>query len=359
MQHPLIQLEATAFLRELDSLVDKKTVQKRKLSRADFVIYKYADASRVTGIARLARGLIVNAVTSAFVNLPMPKFDELAPFAPDMAEYHSNIEKYLPPTMSVQPKHDGTCIHAIQLENELLVTTFLADASPQIKVARAILERGNPWNRNTTLAFELVDASDPKVQTNRVTDGLYLFYGAHSDGTILSRDDLVAISEQIGTVSIVKEQTLSRSKVLGHLRRLDDTCEADHVQEGMVVHFKDGSRHKIKSWLYLQLSNATKPSNAWMRTVVRKASTLEDVHIAVESFTGPLDLPLQAHFKLQALLAECRVIIGKLQTLTCESVDEIKAQGRLAPLFFERRKNPHFVADSDESILKMMRIVLQ
>ena len=115
MQHPLIQLEATAFLRELDSLVDKKTVQKRKLSRADHVIYKYADASRVTGIARLARGLIVNTATSALVNLPMPKFDELAQFVSDMAEYHANIEKCLPPTMSVQPKHDGTCIHAVQL----------------------------------------------------------------------------------------------------------------------------------------------------------------------------------------------------------------------------------------------------
>lgn len=345
---------------ELDECVCMNTVQKRQLSSlSNTFIYKYADAPEIVGSKRLARGLIIQHNPLRLINMPMPKFDEIASFDVDVDKYHSNIEKKLPENVWVQPKHDGTCIHAIQTANDILVTTFLADNSPQVNTAKSILKNGKPWKQGITLGFELVHSSDLKVQTRRVADGLYLFYGARHDGTLLNRDELADIASHIGTVSLVKQQRLSASNVMKQLKRMDNVSSADDVQEGMVILFPDDSRYKVKSWLYLQLSNVTKPSRTWLRGVVRKAKNIEDIHNIVESFRGPMDLPLQAHSEFINLLGECHTIIDQVNTVICDSVEEIKAYGpALAPLLFEERKNPGFT-DSDDGLLQVMKFVMR
>ena len=360
MTHPLILKDPASFIDELEECVRIHTVQKRQLSSlSNTFIYKYADAPKIVGLKRLARGLIIQHNPPRFLNMPMPKFDEIASFDANVDKYHSNIENKLPEHVCVQPKHDGTCIHAIQTENDVLVTTFLSDDSPQVKIAKSILKNGKPWEQGITLGFELVHSSDPKVQTRRVADGLYLFYGARNDGTYLNRDDLQSIATHIGTVSLVKQQRLSASNVMKQLKRIDNVSSADDVQEGMVIIFPDGSRYKIKSWLYLQLSNVIKPSRTWLRGIVRKANNIEDIHNTVETFCGPMDLPLQAHSEFLKLLSECHTIIDQINTVKCDNVEEIKAQGPLlAPLLFEERKNPGFT-DSDDGLLKVMKFVMR
>lgn len=353
--HPAVTV--SNLKEQLDALVDAKEVDRRPLSGHEGLsIYKYKDRPKIKGLARLARGLVMNPHGEC-VNLPMPKFDEIAPYNEDMDEYHASVEAALPEICYVQPKHDGTCIHAVCCEDgSILVTSFLSNASPQAVKAREILG-DHRWARGTTLGFELIDERDPKVQEKRVADGLYLFYGATKDGQMLSRDELSQLATQL-RISIVKQQRLSKQATMKCLRRIDEVDTIRDVQEGMIA--IDGhKRAKIKSHKYLSVASTVKPSKAWLHQIVKKAKALEDVHDAVERFEGPMDVAAIACNLLVDALAVTRDTIDELKEASCIDVETIKSHPKkiLVPFLFKQAKDPFF-CDSEQAILQVLSSVL-
>lgn len=344
--HPLAALDGDELARRLDAMVDSGEVVSRTLSSPSLRIYKYTKPS--TGAAMppralrgLARGLVMDVEARRIVNLPMPKFEAVAPYSPEPEDHYRRIEGALPEFLQVQPKHDGTCIHAVvRQDGTLLVTSFFSDTSPQALRARQILESGRKWRRGLTLGLELIDEADPKVQKRRVADGLYLFYGAEADGTFLEHAALQELATTIGSVTVVKQRRMAARSVLALLRRMDAVDEAHLVQEGMVGVSPDGTRLKIKSRAYLDVSSAKMPSRIWLTSVVRSAASVEALHRAVEAYEGPLDLPLRARRELVAFLGEVRCLIDRAREFS--TPDDVEEIGRQDPalrwILFQARK---------------------
>lgn len=355
--HPLLHHRCEDFVVELNDLIAKNSVQSKRLN-ATMTIYKYKDQPKILGLARLARGLIIEEKDGAFsyVNLPMPKFDEIAAFDNDMMEYHRNIKHKLPAEIIVQPKHDGTCVHAVWYDGRLVVSTFLSNDNPQSAEAYEIL-KDSKWDDNVTLAFELISDKDPKTQIQRAQNGLYLFYGARSDGSELSRQELEGFSRFL-PVNLVKQQKISKTKLGAMLSEMDqvDTCSA--VKEGLVVYF-DGQRHKVKSWLYLFISNKILPNKTWLRKVVCDAKLLDEVHESVETFTGPLDSALMAHYLLIGLISEVKDFIVECIKFPYETIEEIQcAPKKIQSVLHQCRKQNDFL-ECDAGVLKIMKMFVR
>lgn len=95
----------------------------------------------------------------------------------------NQVSEALPQMMHVQPKHDGTCIYAVCYDKKRYVSTYLSATNKHTDRANHLLQDAC-WTDGTTLGFELIWKDDPilKVQTRRVNDGLYLFYGVTKNG---------------------------------------------------------------------------------------------------------------------------------------------------------------------------------
>ena len=111
----------------------------------------------------------------------MSKFDEIVSFDADVHRYHAAVLDRLPDVAMVQPKHDGSCILAVCLSDKRIVSTLSSFDSVQSKYAEEYRGDSN-WEAGVTLMFELIDARDAKTQTQRASDGLYLFYGCRPNG---------------------------------------------------------------------------------------------------------------------------------------------------------------------------------
>ena len=353
--HPLVDVKDLKV--QLDALCVAQKVASRRLTKhPEYTIYKYRDAPKVDGLARLARGLILDEFGIP-INKPIPKFDEIASYHTDSNVYHARVEAALPAVCYAQPKHDGTCIHAVCLDNELIITTFLADDSPQANKARLILGLRR-WTVGTTLAFELIDKDDPKVQQKRVADGLYLFYGVSSDGRVLSRKELTDIASELN-VFMIKQQSLTNSAVMTCLKRLDSVESINDVQEGLVLIGKvDGMRIKVKSHTYLTISSSTKPTGKWMHKLAKRETSMEAIHEAVENFDGPLDAPLLAHRQLVETLSACRKLLEEVDAVCVDDIEAIKKYPNrdAIPLMFKKRKDADFCQSEDAVLLALVTV---
>ncbi len=350
MRHPLADRNVSEFAQHLDDLVTRKRV--RCNDSGDLRIFKYVDNLRNVSLEeRCARGLIMSKVPLRFVNFPMAKFDEIARYCDDMTEYHDRIQAALPAHAYVQPKLDGTNIHAVCLEDgRRVVSTLQSFSNAQVDLANAFLKDAR-WDVGVTLCFELVHSDDPKVQRRRVANGLYLLYGCDGDGTILSRDSLLKLANKLG-VLLVKQQKLPKDKIVAHMRRLDACESISDVQEGMVLHKEDGTLLHLKSWKYLLCANAKLPTRAWLSEIVKQAQTMNDVHDAVEGFVGPLDSELKAH----------ALLIGAL-TRSKETLDDAKLSFReempssscSSALLIKMTERPVEWIDGEEALLMALR----
>ena len=223
--HPVFR-ERETLVDRLDRLAEDGRVLKRACCTT-YTLYKYRDSPSVVGDARLARGLLVEG--GRIVNLPLVKYDALVHFVPDYEKYMANLEDALPPPpYLVQPKIDGTCIHAVCDRGALVVHTFSSTDNHQVAVARAYL-RGSTWREGLTLVFELVDVADPKVQQTRAP-GLTLLAGAdRSDGRVSTRAELEKLAVAL-RVPLVKQRPVgSKAKFISMMRSLDRAerkCEA-------------------------------------------------------------------------------------------------------------------------------------
>ena len=352
--HPLATRDPGEFAACLEALVAKNVVQRRRLDDVTSA-YKYCDKPSVCGDARLARGLVMSHENGvhAYRLMPLPKFDQIASFTPDMLDYHDAVCARLPETMDVQPKHDGTCIHAVCWSNKLLVTTFLSATNEQAKEARRILENKR-WTNGATLGFELISDADPKIQRKRVANGLHLFYGVHAGGREMNRAELAKIAEGID-VPLVKQQRLSKKRVMDLLVKMDSVEKGIDVQEGMVVIF-DGQRYKVKSWLYLTYANSPRPSAAWLKKIVQSSKHVDAIHEAVEAFAGILDASLEAHALFLDLVERTKALLTEAKALPFATVDDVKrAPSRLQPLLHARRKDAAHL-DSDAGLLAAFKL---
>lgn len=356
MKHTLADRVASEVLDEIDRLVASGVVKERAIEDGRYSIFKYNDAPKIEGIARVARGLIIARTPApCFVNYPMEKFDEVAPYCDDTEEYHRAVSAALPPRVTLQPKHDGTCIHAVCHGGRPLVSTFVATDSPQARRAKKLLANA-AWDEGVTYGFELIDAADAKVQEKRVADGLYLFYGCDASGRFLTREELARAASRLGT-PLVKQQSASRETVMTQLRRMDGAAAVEDVMEGMVAILDDARRVKIKSRVYLELSSQIKPTPRWLKAIVSKSATLDAVHDAVEGFDGCLDLPVRARRLLVDLLLKTRATIEEVEASACDSFQSVNAQpAALRPFLFDKLKG-RFEPESDEGLFRIVRAI--
>ncbi len=351
--HPLATRAPSELAASLERLVEQKRVLRREYG-PNLSIYKYADAKVIEGDARLARGLLLQNDPPKFVNAPIPKFDELVPYSEDMRAYHASIAQKLPDKMHVQPKHDGTCIHAVCRDGVRYIHSFLCGKNAQTTCATSLL-RDHTWENGLTLGFELISATDPKVQRVRATDGLYLFYGAKEDGTYLDRAELSAMASELG-VFLVKQQTLSASKVCQLLCEMDDVDDSDNVKEGVIVMDVRAPhcRYKVKSWQYLTLAGAIAPDTAWWRRQVRRVKSSDELQRAIDDFDGPLDYVVRAHRLHCKLLSEARQWMDALHRHPRDTIEAIKmAPEAMQPILFRLFKNADLVDTEAELMLAL------
>tara|TARA_B110001450_G_C17645182_1_gene490905 strand:- start:213 stop:1322 length:1110 start_codon:yes stop_codon:yes gene_type:complete len=322
MIHPVFSEDARDLIQRLDRLCDSGTVKKR--SHGEYTLYKYEDAPKIVGDARLARGLLVCG--EEIVNLPLPKYDELVPFDPDVDAYHSRVLSTLPDPLFVQPKLDGTCIHAVWHRGAPIVHTFLSFDNSQAKAAQVILQ-SRKWREGLTLAFELISDDDPKTQQER-TRGLHLLYGAdRASGCELTREALNDLSSALD-VPLVKQQTVKqKSRILEIVRGLDDVSTISKVKEGIVLVDRRGQRFKIKSHTYLRMCGLRViPTPSWLSTTVQKCKSIDELHDTVEAVDGPLDTMLVARTLLLRLVCATKAEILRVQAICEDSTDQIRLE---------------------------------
>ncbi len=353
--HPLAQVGAAAVIAEiLAHTGDKGSVVRREIGDGLF-IHKYKDKLRINGVDRLARGVILDG-DGRPVTLPIPKFDEAASFSPDASEYYKRIEERLSSydALRVQPKHDGTSIIAVFEKNEMIVSTFLSRDNSQAMHAASLLH-GKKWKDGQTLQMELIWKDDAKLQTKRVADGLYLFYGCDSDGRELDRDELTTIAREL-SISIVKEQTLSVKKIMLLLRRMDEIDERAQLQEGVVVILPDRTRLKIKSWQYLNAAGHPVIDRAWLLRLIRKTKSVEELHTHCETLDGVLNDRSQSLSLLVAELGAVRTWMDEIERYPFATPDEIKSAPRaMQPILFKRAQAADFW-ETDAGLMDVIRM---
>ena len=354
LMHPLRSKDPTTLLAKLDRLCGDNLVQKR--SKGDYTLYKYCDAPKITGDARLARGLLV--YQNQLLNLPLPKFDELVSFRKDIVEYHAAMLTSMPTPLFVQPKLDGTCVHALWHRGALVLHTFLSFDNFQVALAQKLLA-GRKWKEGLTLAFELVNDDDPKVQQER-TFGLFLLYGADGDsGMELTRKELSTLAAQLD-LPLVKQQTVrDKRRVLEIVQTLDDASTISKVREGIVLIDTSGRRFKLKSHIYLQLT-ATKvvPTRRWLHAIVRQSTTMDALHDAVEMVAGPLDTAHIARMMLVDLIESAKTLLADAYAMQPDSLESIAAAPNCArrAIRFAVNKRPT-AYDDDDGVLQLLKLV--
>lgn len=80
----------------------------------------------------------------------------------------------------------------------------------------------------------------------------------------LSREELLTFEKTTST-TLVKEQKMSKDKVLAQLHRLDAVDSIHDTIEGMVIQsIRTGTRYKVKSFLYLLCTRRKLPSVKWL-----------------------------------------------------------------------------------------------
>lgn len=350
--HPVAEQLATIRAR-IDCLVEQKLVTKR--AHADYTLFKYNDAPTILGDARLARGLLV--IQDRIVNLPLPKYDEMVSYTECSDTYWSSVRKALPkPPYILQPKLDGTCIHALFDKGKLIVHTLLSMNNAQVKAARSYLE-GSEWRPGLTLAFELISPDDPKVQQKRTT-GLTLLYGADMrTGFELTRAELDAISKDIN-IPLVKQNTIqSRDKLMTFLRGLDDVESIVDIKEGIVLTDKSGKRHKVKTHSYLQLAAMkTIPTRTWLCRLLRNCKTMDEMHEQVEMVDGPKDTAILARKLLVEMIHFASDRLQRATSICDESINAIREEkdDAMRTIRFALLKDPT-VYDGDA--LKLLNVV--
>ena len=355
MIHPLFAASPREMATELRELTIQEKVKKTSCGEA-YDIFKYADAKRIEGVARLARGLVMSQDGLRFVTLPMPKFDEVCAFDPNAERYYERVHASLPEVATVQPKHDGTCIVAKLDADQKLITTLGAFDNDQITQARALLADAH-FDPDVTYMFELIWERDPKVQTKRSPDGLYLFYGMrHTTGVELAHHELGEAATRLG-VNLVKQQKKKRAGVMQILRNLDDIDEIRDIKEGVVI-LHEGQRYKVKSWWYMQCASGTLPSRSWLSQHVRTANTVCDIQEAVDASRGlalVLDATVVAHRLWCALLEEASRVIDACKVTAHATPDEVKqAPQTLQPFLFKMMRDEAWI-DTDAALLFVLK----
>ena len=346
-RHPLAHRDPSDVAHALARLVTKGVVRMRELDDGT----RMYDCRTSAGDARFARGLMMrHAPSCGFVSLPMPMMDEVCGFVDDMSEYHRRVEATLPPHVHVQPKHDGTCVIGVCRDGQSRLATASGESDELIGIARRILGNAT-WQDGTTLVFELIAACDPKLQRRRARDGLYLLYGATTDGVVCTREELIETADALG-VYCVKQQTLTAPKVMEILRSMDDVDSVDLVQEGMVIiDPRTGRATTLRSWLYLKAMRTERPSPAWLDGVIHRAASMEQLHTSVEEFTGVLDDALRA-----------RLLLVERLRLAAERIDAIHAAPCAAAQGAAKPSKPRALdayeeedALSDDGLLRLLK----
>ena len=362
MKHPINVYELPFLIQELRLLTKSKKVVRRHLGD-DMFAYKYNDGKSIKGVARLARGLILNEPNGGdnaanIVLTPMPKFDELTAFSADVDIYYGEIASKLPDTVIVQPKHDGTCVHAVRGKDGLMVATFLSTSNEQTLAARKHIGDAE-LPSGTSLGFELIDENDQKVQKKRAQDGLYLFYGVDSSGNVLKRDELNYIASNIPNCKLVKEKRMTRDSLLLLLRRLDDVDSIDDLQEGVVA-FVNDERVKIKSWQYLRCSSCTFPSISWIGKTIRSVTSMDAFFEKAEAFSCPLDGNVKLWHLIVEVIERAKVLMNEILSVPVDSgIDEIKGRNpNIHGVLFRRRKCADGWIHSEEALIQILRIVV-
>jgi len=205
--------------------------------------------------------------------------------------------------------------------------------------------------------MELIWEGDPKPQTRRVADGLYLFYGCSDDGREMNRADLLAVAQTVPALSLVKEQRMAPVKVMGLMRRIDDVFTRAELQEGLVV-FVNDVRFKLKSWQYLNACGTPAITPAWLDKQIKSVKTLDQLHDTCEGWVGALDDNLVARQLLAQRLTAAHKSIDEIARHPRESVEEIKTAPKAwQPVLFQLFKRPNFWDDA-AGVLSVVKMLL-
>ena len=215
----------------------------------------------------------------------------------NMQAYYDQVENALPSEAYIQPKHDGTCVYGIVINGKRHIST---DNTYAHKINNIL--KDSTWENDVTLGFELICDENTKIQTKRVKNGLYLFYGARKNGIELNYKELELLSKKLG-IQIVKQQFLQKKKIMCILEKMDDVDFICDIQEGMVLldyseNTTNPKRCTIKSWQYSRYAQhvlQNKCPRDYLHHIIKHVDTLESLHNLVEQYSGPLDVSLKLH----------------------------------------------------------------
>ena len=211
----------------------------------------------------------------------------------------------------------------------------------------------------TTLAFELISDKDPQVQLRRGNENLHLFYAVdHATGRIFAHDEVIRLANSLG-ICPVKQQTMSKTKFMQLLRKMDEVDACADVREGVVVIDEHLNRLKVKSWLYLSLSNQVpRVTPRWFANEVMRMKSMDQLHECVESVQGILDTSVSAHRLLvDALSAAAQFLKGIPTVADSEEIE--RHDERIRPFLRTSLEDPLHFPESDQALLFALRHVVQ
>lgn len=201
----------------------------------------------------------------------------------DELSYYARLESQLPEAAYVQPKLDGSVVCAAW-SPVLFVTS---DDSSVTNALRQHLQK-----------HVLLDHTLHILQRSNKT--FCLLHGKCGK-EVLAREALIELSESIG-IECIKEQHMSRKRILALLRSLDRVELLEDVRQGLVLITED-RRDDVFCFMFAHLSS-TLFQPGWFRDRVIRCESLEEVHQVCERFVGPSDAQARVRQMLVEQLAQ-------------------------------------------------------
>ena len=275
--------------RDYQNIFDRVSKEKRfiKIKGNDtYKVAKYIDDCTKWGLETMvSRGLIFNTEEKTF-SFPLVKFFSFDQLSIVPSGEYRRYKKY-----------DGSAIYLW----DNMITTLGSPNSPQVGMVTELLKKGVEGDdlgfpKGWTIFGEFVDGTnDQKVERISGPAKFYVTYGYNHKGQGFFPEE---IREQgvITNPNVVyaEGEVLSSEQINKELEDMDKVALASgniaDVKEGMVL-WQDGIPYKLKSRLYMGISNIQRPKS-FLKPSKKKMLTKE---IALKNLHDTIDAKLSRH----------------------------------------------------------------